>query len=37
MAPGKNIVGFDPVDNAGSQWNEKEEKSSIMTSGDPQK
>ena len=37
MAPGKNIVGFDPVDNAGSQWNEKEGKSSIMTSGDPQK
>ena len=37
MAPGKHIVDFDPLDDAGTEWKQIEGRSSQMTSGDPQK
>ena len=37
MKPGKDIVGFKPVDDAGTEWFVSENISPFMTSGDPQK
>ena len=37
MRPGKDIVGFKPVDDAGTEWFVSKNKSPFMTSGDPQK
>ena len=36
MVPGRDIVGFHPTDDAGSEWDSVPGKSSKMESGDPQ-
>ena len=36
LEAGKNIVGFNPVDDAGTEWFMSENRSSLMTSRDPQ-
>ena len=37
MEAGRKIVGYEPYDNAGTNWTSVDGKSSVMESGDPQK